>query len=115
MSTLKKLILFACVITVINFWSEINEVINPTPDFTTLHDERVVLYATSWCPYCTKMRAFFSQNKINYFEYDIEKSKEGRRQYDTLKGKYIPLVQVDGEIIRGFDTNAIMNILGDRR
>ncbi|MFT5132383.1 MAG: mycoredoxin [Gammaproteobacteria bacterium] len=108
---MKTLIIFACVITAINFWSEIDEFLNPTSDFTASHEQRVVLYATSWCSYCAKMRTFFGQNNIDYFEYDIEKSVEGRRQYDILRGKFIPLVQVDGKVIRSGDTKKILEIL----
>jgi len=36
----------------------------------------VKMYATSWCPYCAKARAYFARRNIAYVEVDIEKSKE---------------------------------------
>jgi mycoredoxin len=89
-------------------------IFDTAPDFTSMHKEGIVLYATSWCPYCEKTRAFFRENNIPYFEYDIEKSKEGRRQFDILKGNGIPLVIAKGKIIRGFNTAAITNTLKDK-
>lgn len=86
-------------------------IFDTAPDLTSMHEENVVLYATSWCPYCEKTRAFFRENNIRYFEYDIERSNEGRRQFDILKGNAIPLVVADGKIVRGFNTPAILKAL----
>ncbi len=108
---MKKLILFVCVITVINFWDDIKEIVSPTPDFSAMHEERVVLYATSWCSVCTRIRAFFKNNGIDYYEYDIEKSTEGLRQFDILKGKGIPLVQIEGKVFVGFNSKVLLDAL----
>jgi mycoredoxin len=76
-----------------------------------LHQEDVILYATQWCGYCKKTRAFLSSKGIDYVEYDIENSAIGRQQYDSLNGNGVPLLVVKSEIIRGYDTQAIMNAL----
>ncbi|MBN1473031.1 MAG: glutaredoxin family protein, partial [Syntrophaceae bacterium] len=36
----------------------------------------VILYTTSWCPYCTKARNFFLSRNIPFTEYDVEKDRE---------------------------------------
>jgi glutaredoxin len=76
-----------------------------------LHQEDVILYATQWCGYCKKTRAFLRSKGIDYIEYDIEKSATGRQQYDSLNGNGVPLLVVKSEIIRGYNTQAIMNAL----
>jgi mycoredoxin len=78
-----------------------------------LHQEDVILYATQWCGYCKKTRAFLRSKGIDYIEYDIEKSATGRQQYDSLNGNGVPLLVVKSEIIRGYDTQAIMNALSE--
>ena len=80
-----------------------------------MHKNDVVLYATSWCPYCEKTRVFFRENNIYYIEYDIEKSQQGRKQFEMLNGKGIPLVVAEGKIIRGFNTLAILKALEKKR
>ncbi|MDG6404450.1 glutaredoxin family protein, partial [Pseudomonas quasicaspiana] len=44
-------------------------------------------------------------------EYDIEKSDEGRKAYEALGGRGIPLIDVNGTIIRGFSEEAILAAL----
>jgi len=78
---------------------------------SAMHKNDVVLYATSWCPYCEKTRVFFRENNIYYIEYDIEQSQQARKQFEMLNGKGIPLVVAEGKIIRGFNTDAILKAL----
>lgn len=84
---------------------------SPPPDFSAQHPEGVVLYATEWCGYCKKTREFFKQHNIAYVEYDIEKSEEGRQQYDQLRGSGIPLIMIRGQLLRGYDPNALRRAL----
>ncbi len=48
---------------------------------------------------------------IEFIEYDIEKSREGREQYDKLNGRGVPLLVVKGNIIRGYNPQAIKTAL----
>lgn len=70
-------------------------------------DQQIILYATDWCGYCARTRKYFQERNISYLEYDIEKSREGRAQYDRLQGKGVPLLVVNGEVIRGYNPAAI--------
>ncbi|HTF95659.1 MAG TPA: glutaredoxin family protein [Cellvibrio sp.] len=92
-------------------WDVIRKELSPPPDFSAHHAEGVVLYATDWCGYCKKARNFFKENNIAYVEYDIEKSAEGRSQYDQLHGRGVPLIMIHGNILRGYDPNAIKEAL----
>lgn len=96
---------------VIYKWDLIQNELRPPPDFSAQHTEGVVLYATDWCGYCKKTREFFRQHNIAYVEYDIEKSAEGRSQYDQLRGSGVPLVMIQGEVFRGYDPNAFSRAL----
>lgn len=78
---------------------------------TTLHSSSVVLYATDWCGYCKKTRQFFKDNNIAYVEFDIEKSVEGKKEYNQLKGKGIPLVVINGIVIRGYNPSLMKETL----
>jgi mycoredoxin len=92
-------------------WDVIRNEFSPPPDFSVQHPEGVVLYATEWCGYCRKTREFFKQNNIAFVEYDIEKSAEGRAQYDQLRGSGIPLIVIRGEVLRGYDPGALKRAL----
>ncbi len=106
-----KVILVVVVALIVFKWDVIRSELSPPPDFSAQHPEGVVLYATEWCGYCKKTREFFQQNNIAYVEYDIEKSAEGRAQYDQLHGSGIPLVMIRGQVLRGYDPDALKEAL----
>lgn len=63
----------------------------------------VILYGTSWCPYCKKARDFFTSRNIPFTDYDIEKDKEAaerKKQLDTGSG--VPFAIINGHKISGF-------------
>lgn len=104
---MKHFILWALAIGIFLNWNTIREQLNPPPDFSAAHPEGVVLYATDWCGYCKKAREFFKQHNIAFVEYNIEKSEEGKKQYDQLHGSGIPLVVIRGEVLRGYNPEAM--------
>lgn len=108
---MKKYLLILFALGVFFNWSKLRNEFSPPPDFSAQHPEGVVLYATDWCGYCKKTREFFKQNNIAYVEYDIEKSAEGKAQYDQLHGSGIPLVVIRGEVVHGYDPNALKELL----
>lgn len=91
-------------------WSSITNFISPPPDYSAAHDGKVILYATSWCGYCEKARELLTENNIEYFEYDVEKSKEGREQFKRLGGKGVPVLLINGEVLKGFDPSRILEL-----
>ena len=72
------------------------------PIVSNIEHENVVLYATSWCSYCKKTRAFLAENNVEYIEYDIEKSAKGRKQHEQLGGKGVPVLDVRGTVVYGY-------------
>lgn len=64
--------------------------------------EGTVMYATAWCPYCAKARAYFARKGIRYTERDVEKSPGALAEFRKLGGKGVPLIVHNGEILRGF-------------
>lgn len=71
----------------------------------------VILYATSWCGYCKKTRQFLAENHIQYTEYDVEESEEARIQFAALNAKGVPVLDIHGTIIYGYDMNETKKVL----
>jgi len=63
----------------------------------------VVMYATAWCPYCAKARAYFKRTNTTYVEHDIEKSANAHAEFKRLGGRGVPLILVGNEKLRGFN------------
>ena len=78
------------------------------------YDGQVVLYATSWCSYCQKMREYFKRQNIEYLEYDVEENAVGRAEFDEIGANGIPVVLVKGHIVEGYDTKAIFKLIREK-
>jgi glutaredoxin len=113
MRTLKKFALIMLVVVVYQNWGKIEHVFNPSSAVPTqvASQAKVTLYATDWCGYCKQTRRFLDSKGIPYTEFDIEKSAEGRKAYEALGGRGIPLIDVNGTLIRGFSEQAILAAL----
>jgi glutaredoxin len=69
------------------------------------------MYATAWCPYCAKARAYFSQSGIAYTERDIERSAAAYAEFKRLGGRGVPLILVGSEKMAGFSELAFESLL----
>ena len=108
---MKKLVIIAIVILVFQKWGAIEDYFYPTPDYTASHNGKVILYATSWCGYCKKTRELLRDNNIDYFEYDIEKSKEGNKQYKAIGGRGVPVLLINGQVVKGYNPVRILALV----
>ena len=63
----------------------------------------VVIYTTSWCPYCKMAREFLKSRNINFTEYDIEKDSEAAERKKRLDSKSgVPFAIINGQKIHGY-------------
>lgn len=73
------------------------------PDYDEQRKEhKVVMYATSWCPYCQQARNYFRQQGILYTEYDIERDADAKRRYQAFGGRGITVIFVGKRRMNGF-------------
>ncbi|MCR8717134.1 glutaredoxin family protein [Pseudomonas syringae] len=107
--TFKKFALIMLVVVVYQNWGSVNP--PPASVAQSYSQARVVMYATDWCGYCKQTRRFLDSKGIAYQEFDIEKSQEGRKAYEALGGRGIPLIDVNGTLIRGFAPDEILAAL----
>jgi glutaredoxin-like YruB-family protein len=72
----------------------------------------VIVYTTSWCGWCRKTLAFLDQNGIDYENRDIEADDAWREELEEKTGSTsIPVVEIDGELVRGYDPARIRKLL----
>ena len=95
----------------------------PKPKGESIKDKRpygdiyTIMYMTSWCPYCVKARNYLRSLDVNLVEYNIERDKSKR---DEMLGKSggstgVPLVDIEGIIIRGYNPDAFRAAIERRR
>jgi glutaredoxin 3 len=72
----------------------------------------VKIYTTPTCPYCKMAKKFFEENGVKYEEIDVSKNEKALKEM-VLKSKQmgVPVIDIDGEIIVGFDKSSIKKAL----
>lgn len=63
---------------------------------------KIVIYTTAWCGYCKKAKAYFAANDMLYKEFDIEKDRFAKRDYDRIGGNGVPVILVGDQRMTGF-------------
>lgn len=106
MKKIIPLIIFIAALVLLQNRTSLHLLINPI-DTQQLSQSDVILYSTSWCPYCAKARRFFHQANIPFTEYDIEKSPERYSEYEAYELPGVPLIIIGTTVIQGYDPKAI--------
>jgi glutaredoxin len=77
----------------------------------------IIMYMTSWCGYCRKAKEYIRSLHVNLIEYDIEKDKSKREEMLNKSGGStgVPLIDVEGILIRGYSPSAIKEAVERRR
>jgi glutaredoxin len=80
-------------------------------------DIHVIMYMTSWCPYCAKARNYLLSLNVDLVEYNIERDKSRREEMLGKSGGStgVPLIDVEGTIIRGYNPDALKAAIERRR
>lgn len=69
---------------------------------------QVVMFATSWCPYCAQARDLFAANGVSYVEFDVERDlDEARFQNEVLRVSGVPVIVIGNRLLVGFDAKQI--------
>jgi glutaredoxin 3 len=75
-------------------------------------DKKVKVYSTSTCPYCTMAKDFLKEQNIEFESIDVGTDQEAAKEMVKKSGQMgVPVVEIDGEVIVGFDKVAIMSAL----
>jgi glutaredoxin-like YruB-family protein len=77
-----------------------------------MEEKKVVVYTTPTCMYCNMLKAFFDEKKIKYEAVDISIDSEKAKYVAEKTGQLgVPVTEIDGEFIIGFDQVKISEIL----
>ena len=72
----------------------------------------VKVYSTSTCPYCAMAKEFLKKNNIQFENIDVGINRQASREMMDKSGQMgVPVLDIDGEIIVGFDKDAISKTL----
>ncbi|MFH1429843.1 MAG: glutaredoxin family protein [Candidatus Margulisiibacteriota bacterium] len=73
----------------------------------------VSVYSTPTCPYCRMVKNYLDEKKVAYTNIDVSANQNAAQEMVQKSGQMgVPVVDIDGQMIIGFDKEKISQILG---
>ena len=74
--------------------------------------EHVTIYSTPTCPYCHAAKHWMKDNNVQFTEKDVSKDSAARDMMLEKSGQMgVPVIDVNGTILIGFNETALKNAL----
>ncbi len=75
--------------------------------------KKVIVYSTPTCPYCIRVKDFLKENHIEFENIDVSADEKAAQEMVDKSGQMgVPVLDIEGRIITGFDKEAIGQALG---
>lgn len=75
--------------------------------------KKVMVYSTPTCPFCIRAKQFLKDNKIQFEDIDVSADEGKANEMIKKSGQMgVPVIDIDGEFIVGFDKEKIKEVLG---
>ena len=75
--------------------------------------KNVKVYSTPACPWCIRIKQFLKENNIVFEDYDVSADRAKGEEMVNKSGQMgVPVIDIEGEIIVGFDKERIKAVLG---
>lgn len=76
-------------------------------------DKKVRIYSTSTCPFCIRVKQYLKDNNVVFEDIDVSSNQEKAQEMIQKSGQMgVPVVEIEKEIIVGFDKERIKAALG---
>lgn len=73
----------------------------------------VKIYSSPGCSYCIRAKQFLKDNSIPFIDYDVSRDPAKGQEMIARSGQMgVPVIDIDGELIVGFDRARIEELLG---
>ena len=75
--------------------------------------KKVKVYSTPACPWCHKTKEFLQENKVEFEDINVALDKKAAQEMFQKSGQMgVPVTDVNGEVIVGFDKKKLKKALG---
>ena len=76
-------------------------------------DHRVLVFTTPSCPWCNRAKAYLRDRRVPFGEIDVSRDQAAARDMVRRSGQMgVPVIEIDGRPIVGFDKRQIDRLLG---
>jgi glutaredoxin-like YruB-family protein len=77
--------------------------------------KKIEVFSTESCPYCKMLKEYLREKKIDFNDVDVGKDQEKAKEMVEKSGQMgVPVIDIDGEIIVGFDKPRIERVLKEK-
>ncbi len=75
--------------------------------------KNVTIYSTPTCHYCGLAKEFMKNHNVSYTEYNVASDLDKRKEMVDKSGQMgVPVIDVDGHIMVGFEESELASLLG---
>jgi len=68
----------------------------------------VIVYSTQTCPYCHMAKDYLREKGVEFEDIDVSKDHDKAKEMMSKSGQSgVPVIDIDGQIIVGFNREAI--------
>jgi len=72
----------------------------------------VTVYSTPTCPWCVRAKDYFTKHNVPYQDVDVSVDREAAQEMIKKSGQRgVPVIDIDGHIIVGFDQGRIDQLI----
>lgn len=73
----------------------------------------VKVYSTATCPYCKMTKDFLTEHNVPFEAVDVGQDRKAAQEMVEKSGQMsVPVIDIDGKVLVGFDKKAISRELG---
>ncbi len=73
----------------------------------------IIIYKTATCSYCHLAEEFLKENNISFKSIDVGNDQKAAQEMIKKSGQMgVPVIDINGKLILGFDKSALKKILG---
>ncbi|MBP6912071.1 MAG: thioredoxin family protein [Candidatus Pacebacteria bacterium] len=74
---------------------------------------QISIYSTPTCTYCKAVKEYFTENKVEFQEFNVAEDASRRQEMIERSGQMgVPVVMIDNNIVVGFDKQKLAELLG---
>ena len=74
---------------------------------------KIKVYSTITCPYCVALKEFLKEKGFQFEDIDVGRDEKAAQEMIEKSGQMgVPVVEINGEIVVGFDKERISKLLG---
>lgn len=73
---------------------------------------KVIIYTSPTCGFCRLAKEYFRENEVEFEEKDVASDQQARQEAVEKSGQMgVPIIDIDGEIVIGFDQPKLDQLL----